>query len=361
MPPNWNPETGASGLNFVPSAIRRPAYFDGLLKVLQVLNIDYDMANLNQSSGQSLKDYKQVWAFCTDEMNAKDQQTLVDYAFNGGHLVIFPNLPDREMSQKLCTILRDAISISPVGTESIDSPLVDLYDLKDIKCANPQMIYAENSLIGDEIIARTIRGSVCGFEKKFGGGALIHLGTWLGFDTEGHKPAYLELLNRSGARLRRSHSGNENMTVRQRFTEEGRAMLFIGNYFNEDHVGKIMYSHPVTGEEVTIPYAGTPTCWPALYAVLTPVGIDIAPGLKMLHCTSDILDISVKSVHIELILYGDRDLLGEIVLEGEKVGKIKSVEVDGEALSFMKNEKRMVVNYIHKHRIEVDLKINIGE
>ncbi|MCK7541935.1 MAG: hypothetical protein MZV63_69140 [Marinilabiliales bacterium] len=41
------PAGGACGLRFVPSAIRRPAYFDGLLKVLQVLNIDYDMADLN--------------------------------------------------------------------------------------------------------------------------------------------------------------------------------------------------------------------------------------------------------------------------------------------------------------------------
>ena len=90
----------ACELQFTPSAIRRPAYFDGLLKVLQVLNIDYDMADLSKASAGSLNRYKQVWAFSTDEMNAADQQAIVDYTNAGGNVVLFPYLPDREMSQK---------------------------------------------------------------------------------------------------------------------------------------------------------------------------------------------------------------------------------------------------------------------
>ncbi len=99
------PAGGVCELQFIPSAIRRPAYFDGLLKVLQILNIDYDMADLSKATADSLRRYKQVWAFSTDEMNAADQQTIVDYARAGGNMVIFPYLPDREMSQKPCTII----------------------------------------------------------------------------------------------------------------------------------------------------------------------------------------------------------------------------------------------------------------
>ena len=81
-------------------------------------------------------------------MNAADQQTIVDYIRAGGNAVIFPYLPDREMSQKPCTVIRDALSVSPSGKEIIDSPLIDIFDLKDIKCANPQIIYSEESLAG---------------------------------------------------------------------------------------------------------------------------------------------------------------------------------------------------------------------
>ena len=166
------PAGGECGLEFTPSAIRRPAYFDGLLKVLQILNIDYDMADLSKSSADSLNRYKQVWAFSTDEMNSADQQTIVDYARAGGNVILFPYMPDREMSQKPCTIIRDALSVAPSGKEVIDSPLIDIFEFKDIKCANPQIVYSEDSLKGAEIIARTLWGTPCGFIKPLGHGSV---------------------------------------------------------------------------------------------------------------------------------------------------------------------------------------------
>ena len=95
------------------------------------------MADLSKASAASLEKYRQVWAFSTDEMNAADQKTIVDYVSAGGNVVIFPYLPDREMSQRPCTIIRDALSVYPSGKEIIDSPLIDIFDMKDIKCANP--------------------------------------------------------------------------------------------------------------------------------------------------------------------------------------------------------------------------------
>jgi len=346
------PEEGASGLQFNYATIRRPAYFDGLLKVLQVLNIDYDMEDLSQVSADSLLAYKQVWAFSTDEMNASEQQVLVDYTKHGGNLVIFPNMPDREMSQQACTIIRDAISIVPSGQEMIDSPLIDVFDLKDIKCANPQIIYAQEAMDGAEIIARTIKGSPCGFSKSLGKGAVIHLGTWLGFDTEGHKPVYEEILKRSGARLRNASSNNENVIVRERFTENNAAILFIANYYNEEQIGKMSYTHPESGETISIPYAQQEIIWPSLYGLFSPVCMEISEGLRILHCTSDILGIVEHNGKLEITLFGDRDLAGEIVFEGMNIGKIKSAMINGDPLQVACDEKRVVVNYSHMHKKE---------
>ncbi|MEI6059472.1 MAG: beta-galactosidase [Bacteroidota bacterium] len=349
------PETGGSELQFNASSIRRPAYFDGLLKVLQVLNIDYDMMDLSKVSAVKLKSYKQVWAFSTDEMNAADQLTIVKYTEAGGNLVIFPYLPDREMSQKPCTILRDALSISPSGREIIDSPLIDIYDLQDIKCANPLIIYSEESLAGAEIIARTLNGSVCGFTKALGSGSMTHLGTWIGFDTEGQKPVYEAILTRSGAKLRQAHSSNENITVRERFTSENAAVLFVANYYNEEQTGKVTYTHPDNGETITIPYRQNDALWPALYSVLTPVCMPIAEGLTLLHSTSDILGIANTDNQVEITLYGDRDLAGEIVFEGPGAKTIYLATMDGEEVNLFRNESRVVISYAHKHRSEMNL------
>lgn len=346
------PETGASSLKFNASSIRRPAYFDGLLKVLQVLNIDYDIVDLTKATSDNLSNYKQVWAFCTDEMNAKEQETLVNYTEAGGNLVIFPYLPDREMSQKPCTILRDALQIHPSGSEIIDSPLVDIFNLKDIKCANPQIIYDEKQIGDAEVIARTINGTACGFLKKLGTGSAMHLGTWIGFDTEGHKPVYEAILKKSNARQRQASTNNDNIAVRERFTEENTALLFIGNYYNEEQTGKVNYTHPENGESISVPYVGGEMLWPPLYSVLTPVCVEISAGLKILHTTSDILHVGVNEKSIQLTLFGDRDLAGELVLEGGKTDNISSATIDGEEVNKISHNNRIVLSYRHQHKAE---------
>ncbi len=354
------PETGASGLLFVPSGIRRPAYFDGLLKVLQVLNIDYDMADLSNTTAEKLSQYSQVWTLCTDEMNAGEQQILADYANEGGQIVIFPFLPDRDFSQQQCTILRDVMSIQNLGIEVIDSPLIDIFDLKDIKCANPQIVHDDESLPETEIIARTLRGTPCGFVKKTGMGSITFLGTWLGYDTEGHKPVYEAFLKRSGAKLRQATSTNDNITVRERFTNGNSAVLFIGNYFNEKQKAVVTYTHPENGETVSIPYSKCETSWPPLYGILSPVCLYVAEGIAILHATSDILKISEDKKRFEIILFGDRDLAGEIVFESENSKKIKSVQIDGNKVILHRDGRRLVVYYQHKHRQEMILTLNIN-
>ena len=348
-------ENGASELMFVPAAIRRPAYFDGLLKVLQVLNIDYNMADLTKISHADLQQYKQVWAFCTDEMDGREQQVLIDYTSSGGKTMIFPNLPDRNIAQQPCTIIRDALKINPSGKEFIDSPLIDILGLKDIKCANPQNTYAEELLADEQIIARTLRGNVCGFIKQLGSGEIFHLGTWLGFDTEGHKPVYMELLNRMEGKLSPTSASSDNITVRQRFSENGSAVLFAGNYFNEDQEVSIKYTHPVTEETVTLPYNEESISFPPLYAFLSPVCMKVADELIILHCTSDLLAVDKHENYLKISLYGDRDLMGELVLEG----KIKSAELDGKLLEPVLSENRIIMSYKHRHKKEMLLSIKL--
>jgi hypothetical protein len=237
--------------------------------------------------------------------------------------------------------------------------LIDIYDLKDIKCANPQITYSEESLSGAEVIARTLKGTACGFSKALGSGSLIHLGTWIGFDTEGHKPVYEEILNKSGAKLRQASTSNDNITVRERFTDSRSAILFIGNYYNEEQTGKVTYTHPRSGEAITIPYANEKMLWPALYGVITPVCLDVSEGLKILHSTSDILGITDIKGELEITLHGDRDLVGEIIFEGADLKRIKSATIDGLPVKTVRYETRIGFIYSHKHRKEMLLKLII--
>ena len=124
--------------------------------MLQILNIEYDMLDLNATNASEMAQYKQVWAFATDEMNATEQQKIADYTQQGGNAVVFPNLPTREMNGTPCTILRDAVNVHAKEVYSFDSPLLDIAGYKDIKCANPQVIFSEEQMQGAEIIAKNM-------------------------------------------------------------------------------------------------------------------------------------------------------------------------------------------------------------
>ena len=349
-----------AGLTYVPSAVRRPAYFDGLLKALQVLNIDYDMADPGNSTPESLARYRQVWVFATDEMDAAAQSAVAGYITAGGNAVIYPYLPDRETSQKPCTLLRDTIGVTPSGTEVIDSPLIDLFDLNDIKCSNPQVVFAPESLADAEVIARTIRGTPCGFEKSVGKGRVTFIGTWAGFDTEAHRLFYGKLLERSGARLRNANSDNGFIIARERFTGDGRGLLFAANYYNEELRGAVTYTHPATGESVSLPLGGGEISWPPLRAILTPLCMQLADGVTMLHTTSDLLAVSREDGVIILTLSGDRDLPGETVLEGPGTVRLSVEENSGREVGISLIRGRKVITYSHVHGEETKLRITAG-
>lgn len=344
-------------LTFSVYSIRRPAYFDGLLKVLQILNIDYDMVDITKIAANDLKKYKQVWLFSTDEMDASEQRRVVNYTKTGGNLIVFPFLPDREMNQKPCTILREALNIEPHGIEITDSPLIDIYNYTDIKCANPQSIFAEKDLEGAKIIAKTIKGSICGFSKKIGEGVLTHIGTWIGFDTEGHKPVYEALLSTSDAVLRQAESSNENIVVRQRFTPTQSGLLYIANYFNEEHETRILYSHPVHNSKIPLPYFNTSMLLPGLYGILSPLYMELTNDIRILHCTSDILNIDLNDETISITLIGDRDLAGEIVFEGGGISGIKKMELNNDSMEIIELDNRIGIVYSHAHKCEMLLKI----
>lgn len=355
------PEIGNSKLTFNYSKIRRSAYFDGLLKAFQVLNIDYDMANLNKISSDKLLEYKQVWAFSTDEMNEASQQVLLDYINGGGNLIVFPKLPEREMNGNKCTLLKDTIAIEETGVENIDSPLVDILTFNDIKCANPQVVFSKKNLNPKDVIARNLNGHICAYKKNVGEGSVIHLGFWMGFDTENHKAVYESLISQSNAKLRNAQSDEEFLIVRQRFSDDGSGLLFIGNYYNEEHEGRISYTHPVSGEKINIPYIANSYVFPSLYGIITPLNLKLKNGLNLLHTTSDIQKIEKKRNEFQITLIADKDLPGELVLEGSLIHNIELIKLNNDKIDYKIVNERFILNYNHLSNLESLITIQFNE
>jgi hypothetical protein len=147
------------------------------------------------------------------------------------------------------------------------------------------------------------------------------------------------------------------MIVRERFTEQESALLFIGNYYNEEQQARIRYTHPVSKENISIPYSQEKILWPSLYGLIIPVGLPLTNNILLLHATSDVLEVRSDAGEVTLQLYGNRDLQGELLLEGEGTGAIRSCLLDEEPLSIQREETRVIIRYSNKHQSEMKMKI----
>lgn len=99
--------------------------------------------------------------------------------------------------------------------------------------------------------------------------------------------------------------------------------------------------------------------WPALRGVLSPVCLEVADSMKILHSTSDILSAAHNERHLEITLHGDRDLTGEIVFEESQVDKTKSATIQGDPVTMVRDDKRTVFTYRHPHKDDFILRIRI--
>jgi hypothetical protein len=88
--------------------------------------------------------------------------------------------------------------------------------------------------------------------------------------------------------------------------------------------------------------------------------MEVSPGLKILHSTSDLLGFEEKDGHLMLNLFGDRDLEGEIIFEGVRAGKIISATIAGKTVSMVSDKKRVAFVYNHDHEKELLLDIKIS-
>ena len=59
------------------------------------------------------------------------------------------------------------------------------------------------------------------------------------------------------------------------------------------------------------------------------------------------------------MLYGDRDLAGEVVFEGLNANRIQSAMIHGKAVRIIHDDKRVELSYSHDHKNEMILNIKI--
>ncbi len=116
----------------------------------------------------------------TTHLPAVVQRSIVDYLLAGGRLLLAGRVPSRDMDGSPCTVLRDALGLTPLGTVSGSGSFFPSITAHGWAAPRPETrtSFAElYSPVGDVILRELSTGHGCGFDIPVGAGRAVVLAT----------------------------------------------------------------------------------------------------------------------------------------------------------------------------------------
>lgn len=215
------------GLSLDPRFIREEIFFNGLLRNLQTLNFTYDIEDLENTSLETLLNYKQLWITTTELMSSETQKLLVDYINNGGHLIIYPTIPTLDLYLNPCTILKDELDINFRKSESPNK--VEVLGIEDVYTIFRNKEIFESTKT--ECIAKTEKDECCGIRKKSGKGYITALGFAFGYTSDEHLHLVEKVISLDKIKKQAKVSDPDIQFVLRKAKKH--SYLFLLNYHNE--------------------------------------------------------------------------------------------------------------------------------
>ncbi len=221
------------GLQFDPRFVREEIFFNGLLRGLQTLNFSYDIQDLENTSIESLLQFKQLWITTTEFMDAGTQTLLATYVKRGGHLILYPVIPTLDLYLNECTIIKEELNIN---FKKVASPnKVTVFGIEDLFTVfrEKQIFESEKN----EIIALTEAEETCGIRKKVGDGTVTILGFAFGYTSDEHLHLYEKIISLDGIKRAAKISDPDIQFVVRK--GEKYSYMFLLNYHNQKKIFKV--------------------------------------------------------------------------------------------------------------------------
>ncbi|ASJ09180.1 beta-galactosidase [Thermococcus siculi] len=94
----------------------------GLLTLLAMSNVPFDVLDLEEASVEELLRHEQLWVYSLDFMSREVQDKLVEFVSRGGNLVILPMLPYLDENLKPYSSLADFLGVEVEREPARDNP-----------------------------------------------------------------------------------------------------------------------------------------------------------------------------------------------------------------------------------------------
>ncbi|HET7615836.1 MAG TPA: beta-galactosidase, partial [Bacillales bacterium] len=227
--------------------------FDGVLRLLVAADVPFEAVNLSKPASLSPKEYPSLWVFSSRYMDEALQKRLLDYLRAGGKLILYPEIPVRDLNDRPCRLLADGLQLGEWQVVSGNNTL-DVLGLSSV-FVGQRLVFSDHK--GKIIASCSKDGSeeVAAFKKPIGNdGEILVLGAALNHNYR-YQLEVIERVCREIGIVKEWTSDNPELMLVERKRKDDEAFLFVHNYDEIEQTG-IIYrndSPEFNGKPVTLP------------------------------------------------------------------------------------------------------------
>jgi len=334
-----------------------------LMTLMALSGLNYQMVNLETTSLTDLPQIPQLWVPGLDFMARSVQEMLVSYVEGGGHLVMFPHVPELDEHMQPCDVLRSLFLVRPIdprpGTQTGRLTPLSFVSVGDVQ---EMLVYdypdtfelppdAQPDIQPAAFDTRTRKP--CGYTVQLGRGQATLLGfkPRYAWDAHLHNKRFVNQIADMAAVRRHAVADNWELIVTER-VGDGYAYVFVVNPVDWSNGARISYTDPLDGELRQLPELLDRVVLPRQGGLILAIRCPV-PGtpVEVLHTTSQLQDWESEAGRLSLTLYGPVGTLGETALRVP--GRPSTISVDGRPPShkvYHDGVKRLLITYAHPGR-----------
>lgn len=210
------------------TGLRDFLFFDGMARLLLLAGFNYSFVDLERSPLKDLKKLAHLLVFSLDFMDKDTQMKLAEYVKGGGKLILYYQVPEKDLSFKPENYLMNFLGIE--GIAKSKSNLI-YFDGKDC------FVEGETSILktkNAKVLAKTVEeNKPCAIKKKIGKGEILIIGFGLPHILDYHIDVVSKLCRELGLNPS-TNAPPSDLHIVKRENESG-SFSFIFNYHDEPH------------------------------------------------------------------------------------------------------------------------------
>ncbi len=287
-------------------------FYDGIARLLNLASTNFRVIDLMKDELNPAK-LKTLLVFMLSFMDEDLQKKLVNYVKNGGKLLLYPEIPENDLSGKTCKVLMDELGVKL--KEKI-SPSIINFNGKEC------FVEGEVSIVeatGDYKTIATAQDKVCALSKDCEKGKFVFIGAPMPHYYDYH----IDIMN---GVIQNELNIKSNIDIvpkdiigMMRVSPAG-SFLFLMNYHDRKHNVNIN----INVEEYGINLSEGNICLNQRSSKILPVNVEVNDNIKILFSTVEILTISMDENTVKLKVKGCPGEMARILLNINGTLKINS-------------------------------------